>query len=273
MRSSERNVKTNINSEIHASLRRLEDADYVNSVTQSETIGVLVDQANSANQNLQNQISNLSGEVYKLHGYISPHIKDGDLRAFSTLDVGNLTVTSGGEVTGQFKFNSGVSIGGAVGINATLTMQNGNSIVVNSFVMGDSQIYGPHTLTVEGRSIGSVLAPNDLSFNLVGLVEGVGSGDKLTIQTTRSDTKLLEFTVEPHIKYDNATHKYFAWANLKRSNGSIVVATDNAWADNESLVASGSATVSYYGTAPGNGYLFWSDERIVNTGTRTVFWQ
>lgn len=44
MRLSERDIKTNINSEIHASLRRLEDANYTSEVVQDEKLSTLGDQ-------------------------------------------------------------------------------------------------------------------------------------------------------------------------------------------------------------------------------------
>lgn len=226
MRSRGRNINSKINSEIHASLHRLEDANYVNNMIQAENTELLINQTNEATGSLQSQIDDLSGEVYKLHEYIEPHMYQGDLQLFQTLWVGNLQIDDGGKFGGSFSFTDDVSFEGDVTMDGALQvaerLESSTEILAPYIIFEDDGIpYEPHTLTVDGTELSeTILASGDISFSLAGLVEGVGTGGttSLTIRTKNNHTTLLSLTVEPHINYDSDNKKFYAWATVKEGN-------------------------------------------------------
>lgn len=294
MRLSENNMNAKINSEIHASLRRLEDADYVYNQVLSEDMGLLIDQSNEADNSLQSQINGLSSEVYQLHQYMEPHIQSGDLQYFQTLYVGNLQVSDGGLISGRVRMTGDLEVPVlAVTSGATITGEAGLS--TTTINMGENE-YTPHTFTVEGTTLtGYILASQDMSFNLVGLVGGSwsnvtgGKTAKYTVNTTGPNAVELDsttVTITPFISYDGNTHKYTATANMEvggvvwavAANDDAAVSGDEAYQDGAGSVTPcththGSARLSYAGTGPGgHGYLYQSNTRIVSSGSREVVW-
>lgn len=226
MRLSERDVKTNINSEIHASLRRLEDADYFNSRVQSENTSILISQANEANQNLQSQIDGLSSEVYQLHNYIAPHIYEGDLQYFQTLYVGNLQVDSGGSIGGRVTFTGGpITFKQNVIVDGGLDVYGNAGVFAPVFTVGEEN-FTPHKLTIEGTDLeGSILSTDDLSFSLTGLASpgwsGTLSSATFAVKTNTNNIVLGSTTLIPavHAEYDSSQHKYKVWATAVDQNG------------------------------------------------------
>lgn len=159
MRLSERDIKTNINSEIHASLRRLEDANYTSEVVQDEKLSTLGDQ-------LESKIGKLQNEVYQLHSYLETHIYNDDLQFFQTIYIGNLQVAEGGEINGNLLINNGgtLTVDGSIMANTGVDIYGDAGLFTPKITMGDESEYTSHTLSVCGTVItGKILATQDLS--------------------------------------------------------------------------------------------------------------
>lgn len=152
------NDAININSEIHASLRRLEDADYISDQIQTKNLQTLADQVNV-------KIKELQGEVYQLHSYMEPHIHNDDLCLFNTLYVGNLQVSSGGEISGLVQFNNNVSIEAELSVDGVLNAYT--SVVTPSVKVtsgGSTYSFTPRTITVNGTQLsGRILATRNMT--------------------------------------------------------------------------------------------------------------
>lgn len=212
MRSSESDIKTGINSEIHASLRRLEDANYVSEMTQAKNLTAVSDQVNSVNST----VSSLRNEIHKLHDYISPHIMNDELKLFQNIYVGHLEVDNGAVITGETKFNSNVVVHGALNAMHGISVHEGG--VQCGFV-----IYQPKDVSVDGTKIGSVLGTHDLDFNLAELVTGSWSGRTYTVKTKKNNTTVASttVTVEAQHEYNSTIHQYKIWAVLKQGNTTL----------------------------------------------------
>lgn len=295
MRLSESNMNAKINSEIHASLRRLEDADYVYNQIHSEDMAMVIDQSNEADESLQSQINALTKEVYQLHSWIEPHVYLGDLQYFQTLYAGNLQVSSGGKISGRLKIEEGDLETPVLTVTAGATITGKGGLSTTTINMGENE-YTPHTFTVEGTTLdGRILASQDMTFSLVGLVRGSWSNEtggktaKYTVNTTGPKAVELDsttVTITPFISYDSNTHKYTATANIKVGNVVLAVAAnddaavsgDEAYRDGAGSVTActhtnGSAKLSYAGTGPGGqGWLFQSNTKIVSSGSKMVYW-
>ena len=135
MRLSERDVKTGINSEIHASLRRLEDANAISESVQAKNLGQVVDSLNTTNSN----VSKLRTEIHKLHEYLEPHIMGGDLCLFQNLNVGNLAVDNGATFSGRVSMNNSLYVK--------------DSISTNGNVVVDAYFFKPHSVSVDGEEL------------------------------------------------------------------------------------------------------------------------
>lgn len=175
MAKSERNVKTGINSEIHASLRRLEEADYVSEMVQSENLQTVNDQLSSKVKELQN-------EVYQLHTYMEPHIYQDDLCYFQNIYVGNLQVDQGASINGDVQIinkssltvDGALTVQGEVNVFAGMTVSGGNLSTstlwaMESVIVGQNSSikFSPHTLSVNGSTLtGQILATQDLSTSI-----------------------------------------------------------------------------------------------------------
>ena len=222
MRLSERDIKTHINSEIHASLRRLEDADIISNMVQADNTGILIDQANEANQNLQSQIDGLSSEVYQLYNYISPHIYEGDLQYFQTLYVGNLQVDSGGSIGGRVTFTGGpITFKNNVIVDGGLDVYGNAGVFAPVFTVGEES-FTPHKLTIEGTDLaGSILSTDDLSFSLSGLASGSWSGKTYSVKTKKNNIVLdsVTLSVKLHCYYVSDSNNYRYWATVEDGGG------------------------------------------------------
>lgn len=299
MRLSESNMNAKINSEIHASLRRLEDADYVYNQIHAEDMNLIIDQSNEADESLQSQINALTKETYQLHNWIEPHVYLGDLQYFQTLFVGNLQVESGGLIQGNVTFTGGsnpITFEKNVKIDGGLDIFGDEGLFTPKITMGSFDEYNEHTFTVEGTTLeGRILATQDMSFNLVGLVGGSWSNEaggktaKYTVNTTGPRAVELDsttVTITPFISYDGNTHKYTATANMKvgstvwavAANDDAAVSGDEAYRDGAGSVTActhtnGSAKLSYAGTGNGgHGYMYQSSTKIVSSGSKWVYW-
>ena len=161
MRQTERDVKTGINSEIHASLRRLEDANIISEEVQARNLETLAEQ-------VETKIGELQEEVYQLHTYIEPHIMDNDLQYFQTAWIGNLQVEDGGYLTGNFEIGSGgtLTVDGAIMANTGVDIYGEDGLFTPVIQMpsgGGVSNFTPHTLTINGRLLdGKILATKDL---------------------------------------------------------------------------------------------------------------
>lgn len=142
---TERELRSKINSEIHTSLQRLEDADYVNSIIQERKTIALADHVDAVDERL-------TKELYQLHDYIAPHIRNGDLKYFSKLVAGTITmnnadysphaITVDGTVqtasilsTGDLSFSwAGLVEGSWSGDNYTVRSKNSGTTLVSAAV-------------------------------------------------------------------------------------------------------------------------------------------
>ena len=205
MRSSERDIKTGINSVIHASLRRLEDANYVSEANQAKNLTAVSNQVNATN----NTVSSLRNELRKLHDFISPHIMSDDLQLFQNIYIGHLEVDNGASFSGSVQMGNNLSVAGLVGADA-LNVKD--------------QWFVPRSVTVDGEVLSEkVLATGDLAFSLAGLVEGSWSGRTYTVKTKKNHTTVdsTTVTVEAHHEYNSAIHQYNIWAVLKQGSTTL----------------------------------------------------
>lgn len=234
-------------SEIHASLRRLEDADYISEQVMSQNLSVMADNVDEVDQRLTKSVNDLNNEAYQLHTYIEPHLYNDDLQFFQTIYIGSFMVSDGGYITGDVTIDNG----GSLTVDGTIMANNGvdiydGTLFTPSVTMqtgDDLSEYTPHTFTIEGTPLtGTILSTQDMSFSLVGLVEGNASDNTYTMRTIQNHIDLLSVTVEPHISYDEDTHKYYAYANLKNPQGTVVLASTNVWSGTEAYDAGGSGT-------------------------------
>ena len=274
------NIQAGINSEIHASLRRLEDADYVNNLIRDEETNILIGQANEANSNLQSQIDHLTSEVYQLHSYMEPHIYNGDLCYFQTLYAGNLQVSNGGQIGGNILFTGLTTFNMGAEFMSSATFRQSVS------VQGDGALssFTPHTVTIDGTAqANKVLATGDLSFSWVGLVEGNWSGGTYTVKSTGSQTTLdsTSITVTPSFSYDSDTHQYSISAGVTDENGNIVAYCDPVSSGTAAYEDGGggnteahshSARLQYLATVEGYPTFRKLSGDTIGTGTRTVYW-
>lgn len=274
------NAKTN--SEIHASLRRLEDADYVYNQVQEENLSLVIDQSNEADNSLQSQINNLSSEVYQLHSYIEPHILEGDLKYFQTLFVGNLQVSSGGLISGRLKIEKGDLETPVLTVTAGATITGEGGLSTTTINMGETE-YTPHSLTIDGTALdGTILASQDMTFDPAGLVEGNGSGGTLTIRTKKNHTSLLTYTLEPKQSYNSTTHKYEVWCNLLNSTGGTVTSSgkiftnDQAYEDGKDDASTSyppkSATFEWFETVGSEAHFKRTGGDYFGRTSRVVYW-
>lgn len=222
MRVTEQDVKTSINSEIHASLRRLEEADYVSETILSGKLNTLAGQLEEVDQRLTASVNKLYTEVYGIHDFLEPHIMDSDLCLFQNVYTGYLQVESGASIGGSVTFTD-ESLSGGVLCKGHLTVDDGlqvngdNGMFVKLISMPDENDYTPHTLTIEGTTLdGYILASEDLTFSFAGLVEGSWSGTTYTVETTTNHIELASTTiaVQASISYDTTAKKYIASASL-----------------------------------------------------------
>ena len=171
IQSSERmdwhNANTRMNSEIHASLRRLEDADYIGEQVMTRQLGILGGQLDEAEQRLTTAINSLNEEVYQLHTYIEPHLYDDDLKFFQDIYVGNLQVSDGGYIEG----NLTISGSGTFTVDKTILANNGIDIyegalftpLITMPAKSGELSFTPHKLKVNGREAdGYILATKDV---------------------------------------------------------------------------------------------------------------
>ena len=292
MRLSESNMNAKINSEIHASLRRLEDADYVYNQVHSEDMALVIDQSNEADESLQQQINALTKEIYQLHSWVEPHVYLGDLQFFQKLYVGNLQVAEGGEITGHVRFNSGVDIYDMLEAASINVFGEGGSIWTPSIDIGqDISIggggagsYGPHDLTVEGQNLGSVLATQDLTFSLAGLASGSWSGSMFKVETNRNHIVLgsTTITARPHFTYNSSTHTYTISADATDENGTVhavsttVDSGDQAYRDGQDDASTSyppnSATFEWFETVGGEPHFRRTSGDFFGRTSRVVYW-
>lgn len=201
MRLSERDIKTNINSEIHASLRRLEEADYVSEIVQQQNLSAVVDQVNETAAGLSTSVGGLQDEAYQLHEYIAPHIFQGDLQYFQNAYVGTLMVEDGGQISGQMTFTNATYFDDYVQIDDDLEV-SGDLGVFGSINFGGGDLesdriygFGPHTMTVDGTELSQyILSTGDITFNFVGLAERIWSDDNTFIVRTKKNKTVLGTT-------------------------------------------------------------------------------
>lgn len=147
------NDAININSEIHASLRRLEDADYISDQIQTKNLQTLADQVNV-------KIKELQGEVYQLHSYMEPHIYNNDLQHFNNIYIGNLNVASGGSIYGETIFYDRLTVQDYLDVGSVLDV--GLEVHTPKIISG-SYSFTPRTITVNGTQItGRILATRNL---------------------------------------------------------------------------------------------------------------
>lgn len=278
------NAKTN--SEIHASLRRLEDADYVYNQVQEENLSLVIDQSNEADNSLQSQINNLSSEVYQLHSYIEPHIMEGDLKYFQTLYVGNLQVDSGGKIGGRVTFTGNpITFEGGVIVDEGLDIYGDAGLFTPQITMGDEKTYTSHTLTVEGQTLtGNILATQDMSFSLAGLASGSWSGSMFKVETNRNHIILgsTTITARPHFAYNSSTHTYTISADATDENGTVhavsttVDSGDQAYIDGQDDASTSyppnSATFEWFETVDGEPHFKRTDGDFFGRTSRVVYW-
>lgn len=174
LQSSERmdwyNVNARTTNEIHASLRRLEDADAFSEQVMSEKITVLADQLDAVDQRLTSGINTLNEHILKLDGYVRPHIYNDDLQYFQTLYVGDLQVSSSAFIEGTLEVGRGLSgilkVNGEIKAKDISIIDNDGEMYTPSLVMttgGGAVTFTPHILKVNGRQApGYVLASEDL---------------------------------------------------------------------------------------------------------------
>lgn len=286
MRLSESNMNAKINSEIHASLRRLEDADYVYNQIHSEDMALVIDQSNEADASLQQQINALTKEVYQLHNWVEPHVYLGDLQYFQTLFVGNLQVESGGLIQGNVTFTGGsrpITFEKNVKIDGGLDIIGDEGLFTPKITMGSFDEYNEHTLTIDGTVLdGKVIATQDITFDPAGLVEGNGSGGTLTIRTKKNHTSLLTYTLEPKQSYNSTTHKYQVWCNLLNSTGGTVTSSgsiytnDQAYKDGQDDASTSyppnSATFEWFETVDGEPHFRRTGGDFFGRTSRVVYW-
>lgn len=219
MRQSDYNVKTGINSEIHASLRRLEDADYISEQVMMDNLTVLTDHVDEIDQRLTAAVNDLENEVFQLHTYIEPHIYQDDLQYFQTIYIGDFVVSGGGSTGGN------VTVGGSLTVNGTIMADNGidiygGTLFTPTITFPDENTYQPRTFSIEGEALaGKILASQDLSFSLVGLVEVGLTGGTFVVVTKKNQILLGSCTVTPTAYYDSATNKVYSSALLTANNG------------------------------------------------------
>lgn len=278
MRVTEQDVKTGINSEIHASLRRLEEADYVSETILSGKLNTLAGQLDEVDQRLTASANKLYTEVYRLHDFLEPHIMNDDLCLFQNLFAGYLQVESGASIGGGATFP---------GEGNTVTFQGGISVWGNADIQGelftaDFQMdtggaftsFGPHTLTIEGTELdGYILASEDLTFSFAGLVEGSWSGTTYTVETTTNHIELDSTTiaVQAYINYDTTKKKYIASASLIHPDTEVAFYVTSGDENAESAEVTpethtDSANLYYIGRDSNNNYTY---RTTTNLGTGT----
>lgn len=154
-------------SEIHASLRRLEDADYISEQVMAQNMSTLADELGEVDARLTKAVNSLNNEVYQLHSYIEPHLYNDDLQFFQTIYVGNLQVSDGGYITGNLTIGSGgsLTVDGSIMANNGVDIYDG-TLFTPKITMGDEKEYTSHTLTINGTTLhGYILATQDLVLN------------------------------------------------------------------------------------------------------------
>lgn len=263
MRLSERDIKTGINSEIHASLRRLEDANAISESVQAKNLGQVVDSLNTTNSN----VSKLRTEIYKLHSYLEPHIMGGDLCLFQNLNAGNLVVANGASFSGNVIMNSVLTVKGMLSASAGM-------------MVSDSGIFSPRAVSIDGDNLGGtkVLATGDLTFSLAGLVEGGWSGRKYAVKSKKNQTEVLSttVTVETHYEYNDTYKQYRTWSVLKEGSETLYT-TANAWTGLDAYNAgkedggekhTHSVTLTYTGDGPN----LYRASKDLGEGSKVVYY-
>ena len=268
MRQSDYNVKTGINSEIHASLRRLEDADYISEQVMMDNLTVLTDHVDEIDQRLTAAVNDLENEIKAIYNYITPHLKDDDLSLFQNIWVGNLAVDTQATITG----NVSITDHGRLTVDGLITASRGITIENGNITMPDSNKYSYHTFSIEGDALdGYILATKDLSFSLVGLVEGFPSGATYLVRTKKNQILLGSVTVQPVVRYDSTNNIFYAKAKLTDNNGLESETLEASQqgpppakvTDLEVTVRSGQ-TLTYY--APSAGYDGYDYVEVHGTG-------
>lgn len=284
MRVTEQDVKTSINSEIHASLRRLEEADYVSETILSGKLNTLAGQLDEVDQRLTASVNKLYTEVYGIHDFLEPHIMDSDLCLFQNVYTGYLQVESGASIgggatfTGESSFvtvQGGLSVWGGVDIQGKLFAAQFEMDTGGAFTS-----FGPHTLTIEGTELaGYILASQDLAFSLAGLVEGRWSGGTYTVKTKKTKLELAStsITVQAFISYDSDEKKYHATASAIDENGVTRYVTsedEDAWSDEVTPETHTKSAKLYYTGRDGNNYTYRTSKNLGTTSSgKTVYYK